>query len=354
MLNLILVEPSFNDKISIVKMNIFHRKEISLPMVTQIGDIFLCTQMRASKKFKNLSSTPDSKWIIFDRENYEPRYSNDINYAIEERDLIMLKILQYYSNKYSLNIQQDIIRIENNKRLTKTEGLKENAYVDYVGQFLGYSNSSYNTNFPMIVIIVTDYTKTKTPQSYINTKFKTNLDKDYILQCTLYDEHANGCPELSFGDYVLIENAYCKTSKNGSLELAVRGDRNSLSKRIKIKKLNDQDDLIKELKIHQSKFESNHKRRYSHDDDGDVNDDGVIDLSKQKSSKRVSRKIYAKLSSNPEQWSFIDNVINSESDQKYYLRVSVVDYKPKNIVDMLVKYCNQCEVSTFFIHSSFH
>ncbi|KAI9307293.1 hypothetical protein BJ944DRAFT_237993 [Cunninghamella echinulata] len=283
LLNLLLVEPSLDSKMSIVKMNIFHKKETSLPMVTQIGDIFLCTQMR------------------------------------------------------------DVIRIENNKKLTKTEGLKENTYVDFVGQFLGYSNSSYTTNFPMIVIIITDYTKTKTPQSYINTKFKTNLDKDYIIQCTLYDEHANGCPDLSLGDYLLIENAYCKTSRNGSLELAVRGDRSSLSKRIKIKKLNDQDDLVKELKIHQNQFESNHKRKHPDNDNG--GNDEVIDLSKQKSIKRAPHKIYAKLNSNPEQWSFIDNVINSEIDQKYYLRVSVIDYKPKNIVDMLVKYCDQCEIS---------
>ncbi|CAO3644823.1 unnamed protein product [Cunninghamella blakesleeana] len=337
MMNLTIMEPVNDSKPTQVKLNIFHKDKDSLPIVVQRGDIILCTNMKVSVKFNNLASTVNSKWIVFGQKNDEPQCSKNIHYSIGEKEMIALKIYKNWINKYNLvQKQNNVVHVSKHRRLTKTEDLKTNSFVDYVGKLLSCEKIS-NMKFPMVSLLLTDYTKAKTPLKYANKMLNDKIDEDYALQCTLYDEHANGCSKLSVGDYVLIENAHCKTHNNGVLELALRGDRNSSKKKVKIHKLDNHDSLVKDIITRENQLKKSLKRK-KHDTD-------IINL-KTKLLKNETIRIYAKLIESPERWSFIDNVINSEFDESFFLRVSAIDYKPKNIVDMLVKYCNLCDVSS--------
>ena len=53
------------------------------------------------------------------------------------------------------------------------------------------------------------------------------IDPRYLIQGTLWDEHARGCPELKFGDIVYLKNLQSKIGQYGFLELVLRGEKNA-------------------------------------------------------------------------------------------------------------------------------
>lgn len=130
--------------------------------------------------------------------------------------------------------------------------MKIGAYVNFVGQVVSYlpiiGQPMSKTN-----LFLTDYTKNSLPIKTMEKNKDYSIESDYILQCTLWDENADGCPELSFGDYICISNGQCKLSQIKSLELAVRGlrtndDRSRAPKIPRIHVLKEDNPLLKDLK----------------------------------------------------------------------------------------------------------
>lgn len=152
-------------------------------------------------------------------------------------------------NQWSESIKSTLVRYSNNfKRPTvKTKDMKRFAYVNFVGQVVAYSPIT-GSESPKTNLLLTDYTINNQPANLSSNKGNDySIEKDYLLQCTLFDENAIGCPDLSFGDYVYITNAYCKLSKINALELSLNGNKKEHSSpRIHI--LNEDDKIVQGLK----------------------------------------------------------------------------------------------------------
>ncbi|CAO3644835.1 unnamed protein product [Cunninghamella blakesleeana] len=228
-----------------------------------------------------------------------------------------------------------------NRPITNTEDLKKGHHINFIGQVVSYWPIT-SKNIPMTNLLLTDYTVNKKPVTLTTRKGKDySIEKNYLLQCTLFDENANGCPDLSFGDYIYITNAECKLSKNNALELVLHGERNTLP-RIRI--LNEDDNIIRDLKKRKSLYETRNKRLSGSNEDISIkiqkknNDDSSIEISNKHS-------VYTKCNQTPSKYSTITEVIHGQKEVKYFLHGNIVDYKPKDISEISRNFCKQCDQS---------
>ncbi|CAO3624715.1 unnamed protein product [Cunninghamella echinulata] len=306
--------------------------------------------------YKSILSTEQSKWIIFKKDTTTLKSSqNNTGLKFNSKHL---QIVKFY-NQWIKNLEARSVAPSygNIKRLyTKTEDMKTGAYVNFIGQVISYLPI---TGQPMSKtnLFLTDYTKNNLPIKLVEKKNKDYpIESDYILQCTLWDENADGCPELSFGDYIFISNAQCKLSRIKSLEIAVRGlrtndDRSRTPKIPRIHVLNEDDPLLKDLKNQKCLYETRNKRLSESDSQltqeikkkryPDIEDNNLTQ--KPKAPKLYS--VYAKCKQTPPKYSTINEVINGEREIKYFLHGSFVDYKPKKITEIYRKFCQPCDQS---------
>lgn len=70
---------------------------------------------------------------------------------------------------------------------------------------------------------LTDFTPNPKPMDGYDAQ--RTIEPELLLQATLWDENANYCPDIQFGDYVFLRNAKLKISKLGMYELSLHGDR---------------------------------------------------------------------------------------------------------------------------------
>lgn len=71
----------------------------------------------------------------------------------------------------------------------------------------------------------------------------STVDPELIIQCTLWDENADDCPDLEYGDYLHLRNCVASIGKLGYQEMNVRGDRNHITEFRKVKKLDNPEDV---------------------------------------------------------------------------------------------------------------
>ncbi|ORZ25488.1 hypothetical protein BCR42DRAFT_9026 [Absidia repens] len=172
-----------------------------------------------------------------------------------------------------------------------------------------------------------------------NERNNLTLPIDILINCTLFDENSKDCPpDLSFGDYVYIKNANCKLDQNGAMEMVVRHDAYKTTE--KIWRLDDSDPRIAEIKRLRLAYEDKCKRDREESDP-------LSPLLPTPAKKSKTYKIRTVGTTVPQEYSFIKDVLLDNYETEHNLRVSIIDYRPKTIADMSVKFCEACsETST--------
>lgn len=128
-------------------------------------------------------------------------------------------------------------------------------YFNYIGMVVGCWGKKKNTR----TIKLTDFTVN--PYPYIreddtgDNGMIGSMTPDMMLQCTLWDNHADNCPELKFGDYVHLEN--CVRNRNepekSYLEISIRGN---TSTKTHVTKVHEDDTSLSALLKRKEVFEA--------------------------------------------------------------------------------------------------
>ncbi|KAL1932349.1 hypothetical protein VTP01DRAFT_9405 [Rhizomucor pusillus] len=205
------------------------------------------------------------------------------------------------------------------KRTLRTEEFSDDVkFVDYLGMVV---TNVFKRN--RVEMTLTDFTPNPKPMDGYDAQ--RTIEPELLLQATLWDENANYCPDIQFGDYVFLRNAKLKISKLGMYELSLHGDRAKHT-----------------VNIH--KYDLDHP--------------SVQEIEKRKEEywrrKMPDKVVHASIDSDPfrgrtfgdiPKTLVTNQVILQDKDlcKKYKVRTFVTAYKPKNIEDWTRKWCASCD-----------
>ncbi|KAI9473450.1 MAG: hypothetical protein EXX96DRAFT_621094 [Benjaminiella poitrasii] len=322
MASMTITDPSLNGQC--ITANFFNPKTDSLPHVS-IGSILVLKEVNVNQ-FNNraqLVNTSDTKYTAFDPETLEEKPSVDVSYAVKDYELDIIKALHAWNQKMlSVKMSQPQFIISKKRPILETAQLSHSSahYFDYIGMIVDFHRQDAHSK---VNLVLTDFTVN--PKYYPNDKYiANNISSDILLQCTLWDNHANNCPKLNFGDYVYIENCTRKT-KNQYLEIAVNG--NKLKKK-QLTLLEEHDPSLRDLLERKAEFLKSAK-----------------ELRRENSSAPIHNKTHSirtRLTCS-RNFNTIKDILENEEVGLYLLRAFIVDYQPKDLNDWIRGWCSTCQ-----------
>ncbi|ORX54948.1 hypothetical protein DM01DRAFT_26244 [Hesseltinella vesiculosa] len=187
---------------------------------------------------------------------------------------------------------------------------------------------------------MTDFTNNPHPIKELQSR---NAEVPY-QQCvwvSLYDENKDQCPDLEKYDYLSINNLQCKKhSRNDSLELVCRGDKanNSGFKSIKTTRYR-----ASEPTAHwPNAIQDLNRRRQDHDKKKDP-----LNMPDKHHSATIA-PVYSYISQEKRSMAIspLKEAITGKADREYRVYVNFIDYKQKDLMQCMVRYCNSCASSS--------
>ncbi|KAI8092829.1 uncharacterized protein BX664DRAFT_328249 [Halteromyces radiatus] len=299
------------------------------------GVLFICQNAQAYSKYQNFNANKTTVWAAFDTITLDKVCQGILEFDLDHQYMDILKLYQIWINlpKDITSTEQTIATNQDNRlgrRLVCTNEMKFRTFIDFIGMVVHSKNVDYRLATRKDVLL-TDFTMNGYPMNsggyYGEGRF---IDRTLLINCTLFDENARGCPDLEYGDYVYIKNAQCKLSKHGIMELAVHHDRNPQHQYAKIWIMEDHDTNLMTLKERRSTYEAKNKRLLAY------REQRMRKRTKEEFIRNVHRQTIPLFSS-------IKKMFHSEEGKRHHIRVTILDYKPKNISDMSVKFCGKCQ-----------
>ncbi|KAF7722666.1 hypothetical protein EC973_002877 [Apophysomyces ossiformis] len=247
-----------------------------------------------------------------------------------------VRIMVFHAQKESLpqvngvvgkaNQIQAIPAISSKRPLLTTEAIlnNENGFFDYIGEVVAMAD--YNRNYSSRMLLLTDYTRN--PKPMISDTHDGSIEPSLLLQCSLFDENAVECSTLKAGDFVMIKNAVKRISNMDNLEIRVHGTRNPAMRYQKIKIMESDDPLLASIK----------KRR-------DTYHQLLTGVSRQDEIyEHTAHKVRTAIRGPRRKAVAIEDICSSERAVDIYrLRAYIMDYKPRNIKEWCVKWCQFCD-----------
>lgn len=237
----------------------FRRNSADLPKV-EIGHYILLRKasIQVWKDRPQLKSGPDSPFQVLSNVGEYDR-SKDFAMHLGD-DEIYQSFKAWRSAKEKLvpnGFGESGAKLRGRPTLSTEELMKKRQYqyFNYIGMIVGCWEKKRNTR----TIKLTDFTVNPYPYT---RKENTGDDgvigivtPDIMLQCTLWDNHADNCPELKFGDYVHLKN--CVRNRNepekSYLEISIRGNTSSEPH---VTKINENDTSLKALLKRKAELEA--------------------------------------------------------------------------------------------------
>ncbi|KAI7906380.1 uncharacterized protein BX663DRAFT_548568 [Cokeromyces recurvatus] len=314
-----LIDPSLNGES--ITANFFKSKTESLPQV-RVGSILVLKNIKVNE-FNNriqLASSNRTLYTAFDPVSLEEKPSVDVFYKIEDHEKIIIRALHSWNQQYMSLIKEKRVQMATiiKRPILQTDQLIHNPamYFDYIGMVVAYNRPDSRS---VVDLVLTDYTIN--PKPYFNDEYNVKgISYEFLLQCTLWDNHADNCPELNFGDYVFIENC-TRNARSQSLEISVKGNR---SKKHQLTVLEEKDPSLKNLLERRLKF--------------DGTSETVIkrDITKSISSIRTSLTCSRTINT-------VKDILEKEKAGIYLLRAFILNYQPKDIKDWIRGWCSTCQ-----------
>ncbi|KAI8639428.1 hypothetical protein BD408DRAFT_421442 [Parasitella parasitica] len=317
----------------------FKYSEANLPNL-KIDDIVLLRNVavqgfRANKDSKSKSqyvSDKESQFVVFSKEMGDGVEQEEL--AEEEKELFQaLKAWRDAKAKYIQTLAGSSgqpVSFTARPLLTTEKIIDDDSrYFNYVGMIVGCFDKlqtpkgSYTRTLKL-----TDFTQNPHPYIRKDSQFADEgtvgiVSPDMMLQCTLWDNHAHNCPELEYGDYVLLDNCN-RNSNNASkkyLEISIRSNNDQ---RQYVVKLSKNDSRLKPLLQRKAQLEAMLERENS-------SEIAVV-------QHRIrTRDIHEK------QTIPVRELIEMESEGTEYVRVTIAQYKPLDCKSWLRDYCQKCK-----------
>ncbi|KAG2220201.1 hypothetical protein INT45_005374 [Circinella minor] len=289
-----ITDPSLGWENPRFSINMFYPEPEAFPFSAAEGDIVIFTDMRVTlyqgTKKQMLLDKSVSRWAIMDRvtSNIRPTGHKQTQYTLTDNDVEIVNLLKnwYRETTGSADDQMDVdlpgnqvravednsVDIMNHPTMYATGGnrpilptnkiLGHSRFLDYIGMVV--ASHKYERVNDCHVLLLTDYTENPKPMS--GYEASETIDPKYLIQGTLWDEHARGCPELKFGDIVYLKNLQSKISQFGVMEVVLRGEKNPQTGygKCKIQKFDHPDHIyVQALKLRQERYEKKFKRSTS-------------------------------------------------------------------------------------------
>jgi DNA-directed RNA polymerase subunit H (RpoH/RPB5) len=184
--------------------------------------------------------------------------------ALNDIDLEIVNYL-FEWNKERKTQQDDAPTVSRARQLIETCRLGDNGvkWLNYIGMIVKYTPTTEKfQKGSKAVLVLTDYTVNPSPSATsdlgINYAKFYPLNNEHMLVCTLWDNHADDCPDLEQGDYVYLDNCKRKFNSMGCLELNINGkdgDKN------KVRKVTENDPIVQKLLERQGHQQQKKRKR---------------------------------------------------------------------------------------------
>lgn len=174
-----------------------------------------------NKKLQPVSKKDSTTYVTVDLKDLKTYASEDISCPLEPLDINILKGLRSF---YNTPDEPKTFAAPVGRPTLQTDQLATHPskFFDYVGMVVGCypEETGRKTN-----LILTDYTVNPRPYFTDDDGLK-GIRSELLLQCTLWDNHSDACPDLAFGDFVSLRNCIRNTRRN-ILEIAIKGNTSS-------------------------------------------------------------------------------------------------------------------------------
>ncbi|KAL0073019.1 hypothetical protein F4703DRAFT_1524703 [Phycomyces blakesleeanus] len=229
----------------------------------QVGDILICRGLTLSDfqgEVRGVLSARyfSASWTTLSIHDLKPIPEVVTDFIASPKNMAIAKVLQKWykqtgcplpptpgdgSREKSVEKSKNELTYFRGKPFLTTAQIGEGlfAYCNFIGVYLGcrYANVS-------MTLSLTDFTVN--PHTGGATKPSYGVSPDVILLCTLWDEHAENCPKLERGDYIMILNGRRKINSHGVLEISIHGDVLSPVYIQKVIKLSPDDERLDDIK----------------------------------------------------------------------------------------------------------
>ncbi|KAI8138580.1 hypothetical protein BJV82DRAFT_630446 [Fennellomyces sp. T-0311] len=318
-----------------MSVNLFLPKEEAFAP-TAAGDLIvfhslLIHEYYSKNQGRNLKNI--TTWVVVDRKTQNPRKNDFIKLEMSEEEQKVIEMLSQWSQENAPSEPESsplpnaslVHGSSRSRTAIATEQVESHKfYFDYLGEVVSY-NKMDNTRS---VLFVTDYTRNPRPPK--GEWYEGTIRPDLLLPITLWDEQSENCPHLEPGDFIFMENLKSKTSRDGTLEASLRGDRGPDTwNRCKVKKIPADDVFVKAIIERKEKYFSQLKKSNKPNSDmvHEIKPKQIISV-----VKGFKRKFKA-----------ISDVLNdTDIPLLYKMRAKVVDYKPYNVTDWVRIWCSTC------------
>ncbi|KAI8991574.1 hypothetical protein BDF20DRAFT_51395 [Mycotypha africana] len=183
-------------------------------------------------------------YVTLNMETLEKYPSEDVDCQLSKSDMKVIKALRKWyrasdnqndttttaaanTSIASMPVSTDA-RVKTAKRsnrpLLTTEALASHPafYFDYVGMVVKYIP---NEERHRVDLVLTDFTQNQYPIGQNVALY--DIDPSLLLQCTLWDNHADRCPSLELGNYIYLSNCTRNKKRQDGLEIHVKGNRDT-------------------------------------------------------------------------------------------------------------------------------
>ncbi|RUS30335.1 hypothetical protein BC938DRAFT_479540 [Jimgerdemannia flammicorona] len=376
--NLVIVDPSLclpgENGLS---LNLFRPQENLLPDVRNIGDIILCRKLTVRVRFVGMythrnhinlhwhSSLPNllhlrqiqeyndkmqavsikaiSTWATFDGNPdtpLEPRRSTwSEKTVIGEPQRKIVRVLREWWRVRNKELEQQgaigglpLLR-RPRPQLTTVEILKEDMFLDYVGEVVGCW-SDYGR--PLMTLLLTDYTENPRLQDIEPGRNPMGVSGRRIVRCSLWDQNATRSQHINLASLVFLRNAKSELDGAGCLRLVVHGDKVHPDK-VDVMRLREDDPRLSDLLRRRNEFQDAMREKEK------VEREVREEQERQARLEPTQQLVYQTVIKYQDSPTRIANVLNSNEISTYRIRARVVDIGPLKLEGFTRPYCKECD-----------
>ncbi|ORX63741.1 hypothetical protein K493DRAFT_333022, partial [Basidiobolus meristosporus CBS 931.73] len=321
---------------SAVVINYFKSSVGLLPKVAKTGDILFCKEVKI-QPFGNKTqaiSTKSSSWMVIDGSRDSDACTKSSNFVSHECDFRIAKWMKEWwlakDAPISVPVLKEYVPPKSQRSTLKLSQVKAYTFFDFVGEVVKVTSG----NLPSCVELqLTDYTTNHSlPVTPRNPQDPYAVYGPRVVQCLLWDEHAEVGEQLPIGSYVFMRNLNAKISPMGYMEFKLHGDkRGYLNSEPNVVILDKSHPQVADLNRQKKEFLEDANAEFSRNlAEGMSHDNPQITAIKHITQIPVS----------------IDDVLNHpQANAKFRIRVRLTDYMPEKMEDFARPYCTNCNKS---------
>ncbi|KAI9018059.1 hypothetical protein CLU79DRAFT_837270 [Phycomyces nitens] len=334
------------------KIQSFHAQKEYLP-VGNVGDIMICRGLTLSiyqGETRGVLSTRyfSASWTTLSIHDLEPIQNSNQNFVCSDKDLGIAKVLQKWykesggplpdkpaeKEEGSIEKPPKTYTYYQGKPFLTTKEIGENnfPYCNFIGLYLGCRYATVTKT-----LALTDFTPNPHPGN--NTSPYNGISRELIMWCTLWDEHAEKCPDLERGDYVMIVNGRRKITKQNIMEISIHGDVLSAVHTLKVIKLSPDDKRLADIKL-RAESANEHSKMVPKTESVEIKPKNL--LCTDSINLREPRSVISTLDILP-LTTFIQMQTEGVIGNHYKIRGCVTDFRSLDPADWFLQWCKNCE-----------